>query len=88
MMLYNKLQYLPREFVKFTHEEQVLNKTEDNISDTSMSYMKNIRQRKNKILSIQDQDPVKNDLIKKQKEKLDNPYGSVSSFNQKPDQNG
>jgi hypothetical protein len=53
-MLFNKLQYLPREFVKFTHEESILNRTDENVSDTSMSYMKNIRQKNNKILSIQD----------------------------------
>lgn len=78
MMLFNKIQYIPREFVQFEPDTQVLNRTDENISDTSMSYMKMIQRKNNKVLSIQDQDPARNDLTKKPKDaSLDSyPYGN------------
>lgn len=62
-MLFNKIQYIPREFVQQTHSEKVLNKTEsDGSYDVgSLSHFKlkktnkvNIEEQSNQLENIQD----------------------------------
>lgn len=53
-MLFNKIQYIPREFVQQTPKEKVLNKTESDIS-YDMGSQQQFRGRRSNKVSVRDQ---------------------------------